>query len=283
MNKNIKLISLDVDGTLLDNHGDLPEENLRVLRIVQEAGIVVLLNTGKPVNAIQKEIALLNIQGPIVTLAGSMTLARNAFGNYSISHIIPIEENQALNVMGILAQTRASVIVITTKNTYVSHSKAQPEYQQFFREIAASTNMPEMMQVGHQDLGNPLAIERPIVKMMVICDEEEELNQIVRLYQAQYSDQLTLLRSSPGTIDIYSSESGKLQALKAVCAEMKITRENVLAMGDYHTDLEAVKWAGMGAIMGNAPQAVLVQAPMVAPSNVDCGVARFITQYVLEG
>lgn len=282
MKKNILLISLDVDGTLLDNKGSLPLENLRVLNIAQNAGIKVLLNTGKPLGAIETEVDLLDIKGPIITLAGSMTLSRVSAKNYSLLNQIPIDECDFLNLAKAIVQTKVSVIMFTQHFLYVYHNKRNREYINFFQNLNASTNMPGMVEISKRDFVTSSNLELPIIKEILICDDNKELDKVVEIYELVDKGKLNLIRSSPGTMDIYSKKSGKLQALKFVCEYLRIKSENVLAMGDYDTDLDVVKWAGIGAIMQNAPKHVLEQAPLIAPSNNNCGVAKFIMQQVFE-
>ena len=56
-----------------------------------------------------------------------------------------------------------------------------------------------------------------------------------------------------------------------------------MALGDYETDLDLINWAGVGAVMANAPEFVLAKAPRLAPENDQAGVAQMIEEFVLKG
>lgn len=83
------------------------------------------------------------------------------------------------------------------------------------------------------------------------------------------------------TIDISPRPSGKLQAIQFLCGLYDLDPENVMALGDYETDLEVICWAGVGAVMANAPDFVRAKAPLLAPDNDQAGVATMIEEYVL--
>ena len=74
---------------------------------------------------------------------------------------------------------------------------------------------------------------------------------------------------------------GKISAIETLCQSHNIQRSEVLALGDYDTDMEIIRWAGVGALMMDAPQSLKLQAPGIAPSNDDHGIAHMIRAFVV--
>jgi hydroxymethylpyrimidine pyrophosphatase-like HAD family hydrolase len=81
---------------------------------------------------------------------------------------------------------------------------------------------------------------------------------------------------------ITSEEATKQHALAAVCEDLGVDADDVLAIGDSRNDVPMLRWAGIGVAMANALPEVIEAAPFVTASNDDDGVARAIERFVLD-
>ena len=69
---NYKMIAVDMDGTLLDSRKQISDETVRAVRQLTEAGVLVVISTGRPVQGVEKYKKLLNLTGPVITYNGAM-------------------------------------------------------------------------------------------------------------------------------------------------------------------------------------------------------------------
>jgi hydroxymethylpyrimidine pyrophosphatase-like HAD family hydrolase len=92
---------------------------------------------------------------------------------------------------------------------------------------------------------------------------------------------LSVSLSSPYYVEFLHPQASKGLALAAVCGQLDIDREYVLAVGDSFNDLSMFEFAGMAVAMDNAHSDVKKHANIVAPSNNDDGVAHMLREFVL--
>ena len=78
---NYKMIAVDMDGTLLDSRKQISDETVRAVRQLTEAGVLVVISTGRPVQGVEKYKKLLNLTGPVITYNGAMIVDAGTGGN----------------------------------------------------------------------------------------------------------------------------------------------------------------------------------------------------------
>jgi hydroxymethylpyrimidine pyrophosphatase-like HAD family hydrolase len=175
-------------------------------------------------------------------------------------------------------------IQISTENgDYFYHNKkTAPGYLDYFNHLYLVKNgFPSVRILGESPLDKFTIDPSPLIKVTFHSNEDEPIDKAFRRIK-EIEDEIVMIGySSPGTIDISPRPSGKKQAIEFICSLYGFGPANVLALGDYETDLDLIIWAGIGAVMGNAPDFVRDKAPLLAPANDQAGVARMIERYVL--
>lgn len=280
--RKIRMISLDVDGTLLDSNGSLPPGNESAVKEAASLGVKVILNTGKPLCSVEWLVHVLNLSDPVVALSGALIVSKNGAGEWDILRTYPISEESLTSLADLLAFTPLSVFVCTDWNTQVFHAKNNPAYQRHVRGMMSRTSIMDIQILDRSPFERPQDIERPILKIFLHGDKEEEVQAQLDEILARGLDDITAAPASPGTIDVYSADAGKQQAIEYLCQVYKIEQAEVLALGDYNTDIELIQWAGIGALMQNAPDSLKANIASIAPSNDDQGVAYMIQKHVLK-
>ncbi|HXO38100.1 MAG TPA: HAD-IIB family hydrolase, partial [Candidatus Acidoferrum sp.] len=104
-----------------------------------------------------------------------------------------------------------------------------------------------------------------------------------RLSQAAFLDKITVLKTQYDhrdlcILDILNQECSKGHALKRWAEERGIPREQVMAIGDNHNDLEMLEFAGVAVVMGNASHDLKQSGWMVTGSNEESGVAQAVEE-----
>jgi len=93
---------------------------------------------------------------------------------------------------------------------------------------------------------------------------------------------LTVLRSHANFGELTPLHVSKGTALAGLAAQLGLSAEQVMAIGDQENDLPMIRWAGLGLAMGNAIQAVKAVASAVIPPVSQDGVAWAIEHYILQ-
>jgi len=279
----VKLVSLDVDGTLLATDGSLPDENRAAIRAALARGVRIVLNTGKPPSTVMRLANELGLTDPLITLGGALILKRMGACQWEVKHFTPLRPNILACIAPIVAQLPLSLFVLCLDNSYVYHAITDQKYLDYFAEMMTRNNFWEYTLLEQSPLIDPGMVQFPILKIMFHSDKIKAIDEAYSRLNTIQKKSFTVEYSSPGSIDLRSKLGGKRQAVERLCQEYNIHRSEVMALGDYETDLEVIEWAGLGAVMQNAPSAVRARVGIVAPSNDDAGVAQMLNRYVLQG
>ena len=279
---DIKLISLDVDGTLLSYTGELPPRNKDSIQAAIQSGVRVILNTGKPhctLKALAKQLAL---QDPISSLGGALILDISDPDHWRPIHSAVLPEDLLSKLNGLVGELPLSIQINTEYDTYFFHQKTDPEYLDYFNNLYLVKNgFPSARTIDESPLVNFSIDPSPVIKVTFHSDEDGPIDEAFKRIKTIEDEIVMIGYSCTRTIDISPRPSGKLQAIQFLCGLYDLGPENVMALGDYETDLEVIHWAGVGAVMANAPDFVRAKAPLLAPDNDQAGVAQMIEEYVL--
>lgn len=279
--QKIRMISLDVDGTLIDSNGSLPPGNEAAVKKSVSMGVKVILNTGKPLRSIEWLLHTLNLRDPVVLLSGALIVCEDGAGKWDILNSYPISKNSLTSLAALLAPTQLSAFVCTDWETEVFHAKNDPVFQRHMRTMMSRTNMSDALILDRSPFEQLQDSEHRILKIFLHGDQDEEVQEQLDAILACGLSDITAALSSPGTIDVYSADTGKRHAIEYLCNHFEIDQSEVLALGDYDTDIELIQWAGVGALMMNAPDSLKTQVARIAPSNDDQGVAHMIHKHVI--
>lgn len=278
----IKLISIDMDGTLLDSQGNLPEGNIASIRAAKEKGIHIILNTGKPIDAIINEYNALELDDPIVTMTGGLILEINGNQNWKVLKGNPIPTSIFEAIYSAIRNIQITTHFMNEGITYVHHTDHNDEYIRHFVDSMNQYACLEYTVVENSPLLDWGNLKMPTYKIMFFNDNTEEVTRAGLALKAAKIPGIIAEFSSPHTVDVRTVESGKKNSIEYLCSLYHINPAEVMALGDHESDLELIQWAGVGALMGNADSTLKKQVSLVAPNNEDCGVAAIINAYALK-
>ena len=277
-----RLISIDVDGTLLDEKGDLPPENFSALWKAKRKGVHIILNTGKPASTLDGLIDILGIQDPAVTITGGLIVERDVQKHWRVVKGYPIPLSALKSLAQLFEGIPVTIFVLLVERNLIFSSPNDPLTNQNLPALLIKTHFSPYEMVDHNPLTDPEVFSQPVYGVKVYCVDE---NLIDRLYKKMRQADIFGIQfhhSSFGTIDIHSMDTSKMIALHYIACQYNIPPSQVIALGDNETDLAVVQWAGYGAILANGPSIVRARAPHIVPGNEECGVAHVVRKYLLE-
>ncbi len=241
MTTDIKLIALDMDGTLVHSNGGVSEENYKAIQKAKDKGIHVVLSTGRSLSRCRDIAESLGRSSYIVTINGSEIynhdfelVERNPLENKHVQRLWELKKEHGLYFW--------SSTVQGLYNTYNPFEKEVEEY--------------EWLKFGFD-------IEDDEVREVIL----QELNQ---------NNELEVTNSSPTNIEVNAVGINKASALLKVSKWLDLSMDQVLAVGDSMNDIAMIREAGIGVAMGNAQDKVKEEADWVTDSNDEDGVAKAI-------
>lgn len=272
----IRLIGIDVDGTLLDTGGRLPEANLEAIHDAVAAGIHVALVTGRsypfarPVaEPLPPAVTLIVSNGAVERDMTGAVLARRLLDRTVARRVLdgtrPYREAAAL----IFDRDRAGQVVFESMDWELPARKAY-----WLRNrglIEQSIPLEEAL------------VEDPIQVMFNGgVDAMEALARALRNGAGDYAVSLTEYRHRDfSLIDITAPAATKGRALAWRAEQLGLTRDEVMAVGDNFNDLEMLEFAGTPVVMANAVDGLKTRGWFVTGHQDEAGLAQAIRRFAL--
>ncbi len=266
MNQEIKLVIVDLDGTLLNSNHQLSERTEKVLRAALDQGIQVMLATGKTYYSARHIIEKLKLVTPGVYVQG--LIVHNADGN--IRHQQTLDPALARRVIT-FAEDRGFTVLIYSGTRLLMRAKT-PLYEHIQRYDEPA---PEI--VG--PLQNILDTT-PLHKLLLYGDEKR-VTALRWQLSMQLNGQATLVYAQiPGMMEVLPHGASKGRAVKALIRELGFHPNQVLAIGDGENDIEMIQVAGIGVAMGNADERLKKVADHIVADNDNDGVAEALEKFI---
>ncbi|OAB40223.1 Cof-type HAD-IIB family hydrolase [Paenibacillus antarcticus] len=267
---NYRMIVLDLDDTLLCDDHTISPRTKKALMDAQEAGVKVVLASGRPTFAmthIAKELELEKY--------GSFILSFNG------AQIRNCTTNELLFSSTLTPETAHELYHISKKeevgiHTYVGDDIVTPANNEYTDIEAQITGMPIVEEV---DFIN--AIQEPVVKVLMV-DSPERLVILEKKMQQQLEGKLNVVRSKPFFLEFTEAGVDKGTSLHHLIKKLDIQQDEVIAIGDSYNDLAMIKFAGLGVAMGNAPDDIKEIANYVTDTNMEDGVAKVVEAFILN-
>jgi hypothetical protein len=275
----IRLLALDIDGTLTDPNFQVPARNIAALRAAHQTGIEIMLATGRRHDyalPIAQELGF-----PLWLISSNGALIRSSAGETFFTDRLPAKT--AAELIQYMDGFRGHAVLTFDRATTV------PGNDSLVLESADELN---------KTVSRWLEINRPYIKFVSPLEDaltEDPLQAMYcgrvavmqalqqRLSQAVFLDKITVLKTQYDhrdlcILDILNRECSKGHALRRWAEERGIPREQVMAIGDNHNDLEMLEFAGVAVVMGNASHELKQSGWMVTGSNEESGVAQAVEE-----
>jgi Cof subfamily protein (haloacid dehalogenase superfamily) len=271
---DIRLLVLDLDGTIVDESNHIRDSVTQAVDLVQRRGVAVAIATGRRYQSSLPAYDLIGSTTPLICYEGGQIRDRNSgiihrhwpLEPHVVSQILDHTERPSLN-------GGLSVHFYIEDDVYVSNMNEASS--KFFED---STVVPIVMS----DL-RPL-LSRATTEVMVLSDDVEVITRLST--HLKNSDARTRVKEykSITFLEAFHRTVNKRLAVSCLAEEIMALRpENVMAIGDDSTDIEMLEYAGIGVAMGNAPAAVKACADWVTTTVEKDGVVRAIEKWILGG
>lgn len=258
---HIRLIALDLDGTLLTSERKLCQGAREAVQAALAQGVQVCLASGRALTTMNPFADQLGLQGPIVSCNGAYVLGLEG---EEISHTqLPRTTVEA--VLDYAACTGSHTNLYSGGDVYFSQDGA---WADLYR---SRTGVRERQIVGLTEMA-----DIPATKILFIDHREGILRHHEATSKLLGSEQAAITLSEAEYIEFLPPGVNKAVGVQAVASALSLHRSEVAALGDYLNDLEMVRWAGLGGAVANAAGPVREQADLVVPSNDEGGAAEFV-------
>jgi Cof subfamily protein (haloacid dehalogenase superfamily) len=269
----IRLLATDIDGTLLNPQFQISEGDLTALRRAHAAGIEIVLVTGRrhtfalPIaNQLGFDLWLISSNGAVTRSVSGQTFHRDLMPAETCQRLCrAMQEFRGHTVLTFDKETKGAIVI------------------EHIDEIGASIRRWLEKNMAYIEFVVP--IEKALVTdpvQAMFCGTLARMGGALHaLAQAGMDGTVTILRTEYpardlSMIDVLNANCSKGHALERWAAHRGYRREQVMAIGDNHNDVEMLEFAGHPVIMGNACQELRERGWMVTRGNDECGVAAAV-------
>ncbi len=272
----IKLIALDVDGTLVHSDGTLSENNLFAVEEAAAEGVNVVINSGRTFYELPEESIKSDAFSYYIYSNGAAIADEDGKLIYSAF----IDEGIAKGVLDTLQKCNTMIEIYSHGHPHTESKYLCNEAYDYFDIEDCYRGVVETTRVGIQNTSEFFYKNANSVEMFnVFFKNQDERNKCFEIFSRIPG--LKVTTSMPTNMEIFSDKADKGTALKYLAEYFNIDREDVMAMGDSRNDLPMVKYAGVGVALDNACDDLKKVADVVTVSNDEDGVAAMIESSVL--
>ena len=264
---SIKLLALDLDGTIVAHLQDLTPTTQAAIEAATERGIKVVIATGREIHSTLPFHAQLKLDTPVICYQGAATYDPQT-GQTVTSIGIPLV--QTYQIIDFTRSRNIALNLYIDDMGYTENITAESK-QVFEKTGAIHTLVEDLKQV----------ITRDPVKGLIV-HPAEECESLVRQLRQSTNGDVKVVRSLDNLVELTSPAVSKGKALANVAKRYGIAQSEVMAVGDQDNDIEMIEWAGLGIAMGNASPNAKAVADHIAPPISEEGVIWAIKKFILE-
>lgn len=267
----IRLIALDIDGTLIDDSLEVGPRTRAAIRSALDRDVAVSLVTGRMVSSAMRFARDLGLTHPVVGYQGGLIRAMP---------VVDTRLGKLLRHTPLAADVAHDVIEWTRAHgldPHVNHLERFILRADDPRADDYSAFMGHTAELVPDLLG---AITHPVTKVLAV-GEPPQPDDLAPLARAAFEGRADVTISHPRFLEFVAPGVSKGRAVRYLARRLRVPLGAVLAVGDQWNDLEMLAEVGHGAAMPSAPPEVRAAARYDAPPLADEGVATLIEQLVL--
>lgn len=256
----IKLIATDMDGTLLDENGHLPEGFTDILDRLRAKNIKLVVASGRPYYTLQTNFGPVGRYLSYICENGALVVDNN-----EIIYKNLISNEKVQNIITEAKKVKSNALVLCSPNCAYTENCSEEQLAEIKKYYTTLKIVDDLSKVDDD-----------IIKI-TICNLEGSDN----IFDDNLNIDLNIVSTASIWVDIMNKGVNKGIALKNLMDTDNISKEETMVLGDYYNDIEMLKQAEYSFVMENAPEDMKQYGKYIAASNVEHGVLRAILEYAL--
>lgn len=279
MKKEIRLVALDMDGTLFDQQSQITEANQDAIRKITAQGVETAISTGRPYIGLPVEL--------LSELGIRYAITANGAAIYHLPdkkllHESCMEPELVCPIIRELQKKDIHMDAFIGGDGYSQHS-CEPGIDRLVmpesirRYIKTTRTFTDDLAAFIQE--HHLAVQKMTLNFYPLADGTFGHREEVKALLASYP-RITFLSGGYHNLEFTRTGTTKGMGLRFLCGHLGLSIEQTMAIGDTENDIDILKTAAIGVAMGNARTEVKEIADFVTRSNEESGVAHAIHHFI---
>ena len=276
----MKLLVLDVDGTLFGSDGKVSMSSIEAMKKAQEKGVTIMLASGRDYSSLPLD-QLKDVDIPYVITCNGSAAYKTETKETLYEECLDTEE--MLEVFDYVLERGIHLNVQMNGGNYT-----EKKCQSYIRNMAVPDYVKEVLDETCEPLDDIVEFVRKnevdILKVTLNFQMKEDGEYLNREEANQYLKKLPDIHVVDGgfaNLEFNKAGVSKASGIRFMSKYLGIPKEDIMAIGDSENDIEMLKEAGLGIAMGNALAEVIAVADAVTAPNDEDGVAKAIEKYLL--
>ncbi len=268
--KPIRLIATDVDGTLLNDGGVIPERNLRAIQAAQEKGITVAISSGRFPENVYLLLEDYQLRLPIIGANGGRITDENL--RTLSEHEMP--SPTAREVLELLIDVKADFFIFGHRALCVSRKDGVHH-----SELSQGERVTRLGFSYYRGIEEARAFVNRSVYKFFICNNVPlaPLRETLKTIKG-----IEITQSNERNIEVMPAGINKAMGVRELAGILGVPMDRVMTLGDESNDVPMLRCAGFGVAMGNGSEEAKAAARYVTADNNQCGFAQAVEKYALE-
>jgi len=272
----VRFIALDIDGTLLDEHSQLPAANRDAVAEASARGIEIALVTGRRYD-FATPVAQ-QFPCPLTMIVNNGALVKSSSGETQLVKLLPVDVAAHVLEETLNYREMASVCFDRPRENQVIY-----EHIDYEDPLRGAYFVRNREYLGEMIPLRDCLTEDPIQVMFTgyanqAREVEEYLSHLP--FASEYSVATTIYQKRDfGLVDVIAPGCSKGSTLAEWVRSRGLQREDVMAIGDNWNDMEMLQYAGLPVVMGNSVPQLKTMGWQETLSNDECGVAAAIERF----
>ena len=267
----IKLVAIDMDGTLLNSKKELLEETKQYFKNFHNKNTetLLVLCTGRPESGIRpylKDLGYLEENHYIISQNGA-NIYESQTGKRVMDAFV---DSKAIQKWIELGKAHGISVMGAGVDYYYSFDEDPTEWMEFDVKIVSG----KLKRITKEE-----SLNTDFYKLLLLGDEEQ-LNEFETFIPQEWRDEFYVVRSQKYLIEVLTKGVNKAFGLEKLAKELNIQSSEIAAIGDAANDIEMLKYAGLAIAMGNASEEVKAVSDIVTDTNENNGVIKAIDQLI---
>lgn len=271
---DIKLLVLDIDGTIAGMSNQISPKVQQAIEAVRVKGVQVAIATGRMYQSALRFHKQIGSSLPLVAYQGA--LIKDPLSQAIHQHQ-PLNQKIALQLLDYFdrPEVRSAISVHCYIDDRLYIRELTPESQAYVERVGVTPRV-------HADL-RPFVSSTAPTKMLALSEDLLAIEHLMEAIASHYSPtELYLTKSNSTFFEAANPGANKGVGVRYLAEEfLGLTAANVMVLGDNFNDIEMLEYAGIGIAMGNAPAPVKALAHWVAPDVESDGAATAIEKFLL--
>lgn len=267
----IKLVAIDIDGTLLNSQHEITPEVFQAIQDAKKAGVKIVIATGRPISGVRAILDQLNLTEAgdyVITFNGGL-VQDAATGEDIVKDTLSYDDYLDIE----LAARKLNLPMhASTKEGMYTANRNIGKYTVYEAMLVSS---PVFYRTSEEMVG------KEIIKAMMV-DEPERLDKALETIPAAFFDRFTIAKSAPFYLEFTPKQANKGLAIIALAQTLGLTMDQTMAIGDQENDRSMLEVVGNPVVMENGNSELKKIAKYITKSNDESGVAYALREWVLD-